>query len=91
MATIRTTTGALLAALLIEGCVSPAPRFEEHFGQSVRANLTAQLANPAASASTNPVDGIDGHAARAAQERYEKSFAQPDPAANSSLVKNMGE
>jgi hypothetical protein len=39
------------------------------------------VANPAAAANTNPASGIDGKAARAAQERYEKSFAQPEQSA----------
>jgi hypothetical protein len=79
MATIR-TGAALVLALALAGCVSPAPRFDNHFGDAVRANLAAQVANPAASANPDPVSGIDGRAARGAQERYEKSFTQPEPA-----------
>jgi type IV pilus biogenesis protein CpaD/CtpE len=55
----------------------------------VRANLAAQVANPAAAANPNPVQGMDGRAARGAQERYEKSFAQPE-APPSSLVGTAG-
>jgi len=88
MATIRTGAATLLAlalALALAGCASPAPRFDDHFGEAVRANLAAQVANPAAAANPDPVRGVDGRAARAAQERYEKSFVQPEPA-TSSLV-----
>ncbi|TFW29726.1 hypothetical protein [Massilia horti] len=88
MATIR-LGAALLLVLLVGGCVSPAPRFDARFGESVRANLAAQVANPAASANANPVRGIDGRAARGAQERYEKSFAQPE-SAPAALVSSMG-
>jgi outer membrane murein-binding lipoprotein Lpp len=88
MATIRTGAAAL-AALVLAGCVSPAPRFDSHFGEAVRANLAAQVANPAAAANPNPVQGMDGRAARGAQERYEKSFAQPE-APPSSLVGTAG-
>jgi hypothetical protein len=80
MATIRMVAAGVVVVLL-HGCVAPAPRFEGSFGDSVRANLAAQVANPAAAANTNPASGIDGKAARAAQERYEKSFAQPEQSA----------
>lgn len=87
MATIRFTC-ALLLALLVQGCVAPAPRFDHYFGSSVRANLAAQVAQPAAAANSNPAAGVDGKAARAAQERYERSFAQPDKAAQTSLLES---
>jgi outer membrane murein-binding lipoprotein Lpp len=77
MATIRTGAAVLLACMLA-GCVSPTPRFDNHFGDSVRANLAAQVANPAAAANPDPVQGVDGRAARGAQERYEKSFTQQE-------------
>jgi hypothetical protein len=65
------------ALLALAGC-SSSPRIDDHFGEAVRANLSAQVANPAASNNANPAAGIDGHAARAAQERYEKSFTQAE-------------
>jgi type IV pilus biogenesis protein CpaD/CtpE len=77
----------LLAAVLLHGCVASAPRFDSRFGDSVRANLAAQVANPAAAANPDPASGIDGRAARGAQERYEKSFAQPEPAPAALVVK----
>jgi hypothetical protein len=87
MATIRiATTGALLA--LFAGC-STSPRIEEHFGEAVRANLSAQVASPKAAPNTNPAAGMDGPAARNAQERYEHSFAQPDKQ-DTSLIATMG-
>jgi hypothetical protein len=63
---------ALLAAL--SGC-STTPRFNSHFGEAVRANLAAQVLDPAAAANTNPVTGVDGVAANAAHERYQRSFS----------------
>lgn len=74
-----------LLALVLQGCTS-SPRIEEHFGEAVRANLAAQVAHPAPATSTNPARGLDGNAARAAQERYERSFVQP-PASDTTLVK----
>jgi len=76
--------GATLLVLL-QGC-SSTPRFNGHFGASVRANLTAQLNDPAAAANTNPAHGVDGTAALAAQERYQRSFKEHDPNANQPLI-----
>jgi predicted Zn-dependent protease len=65
------------ALLALAGC-SSSPRIDNHFGEAVRANLSAQVVNPAASNNANPAAGVDGHAARSAQERYEKSFTQTE-------------
>ena len=75
MATCKTIV--CVAALLLQGC-STAPRFDKHFGASVRANLAAQTIAPHNAANANPALGIDGPAARAAQARYQRSFAQPE-------------
>ncbi len=74
---------ALLA--LLQGC-SSTPRFNDNFGASVRSNLAAQVLDPAAAANTNPVHGVDGAAALAAQERYQRSFKEHDPAASQPLI-----
>lgn len=86
--TTRTIAG-IVALLLLQGC-STAPRFDKNFGESVRANLAAQTIDPRAAANTNPATGIDGAAARAAHERYQRSFTQPDNAANAPLLKTLG-
>ena len=80
----------VLAALLgaaLQGC-SSTPRFNDHFGETVRANLSAQVLDPAASANVNPANGVDGAAALAAHERYQRSFKDPDPGANQPMVGN---
>ncbi|MCS0658901.1 hypothetical protein [Massilia terrae] len=83
-----TATACVLLALA--GC-SSSPRIDDHFGEAVRANLSAQVANPAASNNANPALGIDGHAARAAQERYQKSFAQPEAETKPALILGSGQ
>ena len=75
--------------VLLQGC-STAPRFEKNFGVSVRANLAAQTVDPRGAANANPASGIDGPAARAAHERYQRSFAQPESAPTESLVNTIG-
>jgi len=87
MATCKTI--ACVAALLLMGGCSTAPRFDRNFGASVRANLAAQTIAPQNGANTNPATGIDGPAARGAQARYQQSFAQPEPAP-APVIKIMG-
>lgn len=84
---IRSNQLMLLALLgvTLQGC-SSTPRFNDHFGASVRANLAAQVIDPAAAANTSPASGVDGAAARAAHERYQRSFKETDASAASPLV-----
>ncbi len=86
--TTRTIAG-IVALLLLQGCAT-APRFEKNFGSSVRANLTAQTIDPHGAANANPATGIDGPAARAAHERYQKSFVHPGSAADAPLLNTLG-
>jgi type IV pilus biogenesis protein CpaD/CtpE len=79
----------LLSGAALQGCAST-PRFNEHFGTAVRANLSAQVINPAAAANADPVFGVDGAAARAAQERYQRSFKESDASADRPLVNASG-
>jgi hypothetical protein len=75
---------ALLAAAL-QGC-STTPRFNDQFGASVRANLSAQVLDPAAAANTDPAIGTEGAVAAAAHERYLHSFKEADAGASKPLV-----
>ncbi len=70
-----------LAAAMAQGCAQQGPRWEREFGGAVRANLAAQVLDPAAGANADPASGVDGRAARGAIERYQRSFAlPPEPA-----------
>jgi outer membrane murein-binding lipoprotein Lpp len=68
---------AALTGVLLCGC-STTPRFNEHFGQSVRANVAAQVLDPAAAANTNTAAGMEGGAAAIAHGRYQESFKEPE-------------
>jgi type IV pilus biogenesis protein CpaD/CtpE len=76
---IRVSIAAALA-LLLSACATT-PQADARFGQSVRAAVSAQIAQPDAARNPRPVLGIDGRAARAAQEHYERSFGKGDAAA----------
>ena len=86
--TTRTIAG-IVTLLLLQGC-STAPRFEQGFGKAVRANLGAQTVDPRGAANPNPAAGIDGAAARAAHQRYQQSFIQPDSVANGPQLNTLG-
>ena len=74
---------ALLAPVVLASCASaPTPMLDQHFGEAVNAAKAAQIINPDASLSTDPVAGVDGQAANAAVDRYHKSFTQPAPSGN---------
>jgi type IV pilus biogenesis protein CpaD/CtpE len=66
-----------LAGMLLYGC-STTPRFNNNFGTSVRANMAAQVLDPAAAANTNPAAGMEGGAAAIAHGRYQDSFKEPE-------------
>jgi type IV pilus biogenesis protein CpaD/CtpE len=79
----------IAALLLLQGC-SSAPRFEKNFGAAVRTNLSAQTIDPRGASNTNPATGIDGPAARAAHERYQRSFVQPGSATGAPMLNTLG-
>ena len=57
---LRVLTPAALA-LLLSACAATTPQADARFGQSVRATLASQVAQPAAVRNANPVSGVDGH------------------------------
>lgn len=66
-------------AMLLSACAATTPDWDRHFGQAARATLAQQVLHPAAAGNSDPVAGMDGRAASAAQARYQKSFAEPKP------------
>lgn len=78
----------VLAALgLLAACASPTPDYDRRFGESVRHNRQAQVADPQAGARDDAMAGLDGSGAREAMQRYRDSFKQPPPVVN---VINIG-
>ena len=78
---IRAAVCAGLSAVLA-GCLTSTPHWDATFGDSVNQIKEMQTLNPQASANTDPVSGIDGPAAAAAQKSYAKSFTAPTPPTN---------
>jgi hypothetical protein len=82
------TLAALAALSTLSGCAATAtPNVDAHFGEAVLAARALQTINPDAARNPDPVNGIDGRAARDAMGRYHDSFKTPPPSFN---VINIG-
>jgi len=66
-----------LAAIL--GACSPS-RLQMDYGTSYQLQKFNQIANPEAGKKVEPAEGMDGRAAQAAEEKYQKSFEKEPPA-----------
>ena len=80
----RLPCAPLLSLLsLLAGCAATTtPVLDSHFGESVALLKSQQILYPDAYRNTNPVSGIDGKAGVSAYQRYQKSFAAPEPQPN---------
>jgi len=79
---------ALGASVVLCGCVSSTPVFDDVHGQSVRALHAQQILSPEASTKNRSrvPEGMDGRAARENLERYHRSFQQPQRQGNPFVI-----
>jgi hypothetical protein len=70
------------ACTTLAACLSSTPTWDKTFGSAVTQITVMQTLNPAASDNDDPVAGIDGPAAQAAQTNYAKSFTKITPPTN---------
>ena len=68
----------LLASFAASGC-GTTPRLDRQFGRSVDLLRAQQVINPQAGLNRDPVTGLDGKAAVAGYNAYQKSFSAPVP------------
>lgn len=85
--TMRTPILLALAAAALAACAFYPSSVDERFGSAVMGARAQQTVDPGAAARRGPPAGIDGQAAKASVERYEKSFEVPPPPVN---VLNIG-
>lgn len=71
---------AMLVLLASSGCATT-PMLDKNFGKSVALLRAQQIVEPQAALNRDPVAGMDGKAANAAYETYQKSFTAPAPQA----------
>jgi hypothetical protein len=77
IARIASAGAAGAIAALLAACAATTPQWDAHFGDATRIALAQQVIAPAAVRNADPVAGMDGRAAAQAQQRYQKSFAEP--------------
>nr|WP_057927395.1 hypothetical protein [Burkholderia ambifaria] len=73
-------------AFALAGCMSSSPVWDSRFGDSVRAVTQAQIIDPHAADHAAARPGVDGSAAAAALDNYDKSFKQPEPKGNAFVI-----
>lgn len=77
--------GALLL-LGLAGCMATTPYVDAHLGEATTDMRNAQIMNPSASRNMAAPNGMDGPAAKAAYDRYQKSFKAPEPNSNTFTI-----
>lgn len=85
---------AALPVCLLAACMPMTPHLDSHFGDAVNIAKAQQIIDPDAGkkAASNPdravseVRGVDGKAAQAAMENYDKSFKAPPPTTISNTI-----
>lgn len=87
VASASTACVAAAVGLLLSGCASTTPNYDERFGEAVRHNRQAQVIHPAPPQVSEAAAGLDAQTARAALQRYRDSFRAPPPVIN---VINLG-
>ncbi|PXX33784.1 MULTISPECIES: hypothetical protein [Burkholderia] len=84
---VRRAALAAPLAFALAGCMSSTPVWDSRFGDSVRTVMQAQIIDPhAAEHAASAASGIDGAAAAAALDNYDKSFKQIQPPANAFVI-----
>lgn len=70
----------MLVLAVTSGC-GTTPALDRNFGRSVALLRAQQVVSPQAALNRDPVAGMDGKAANAAYDSYQKSFTAPVPQA----------
>ncbi|MPV54977.1 hypothetical protein CFB46_33595 [Burkholderia sp. HI2761] len=83
---VRRAALAVPLAFALAGCMSSTPVWDSRFGDSVRTVMQAQIIDPHAGEHTASASGVDGSAAAAALDNYDKSFKQITPPSNAFVI-----
>ena len=76
----------MLAAATLCACAETTPRWDSQFGVHTRTAFAQQIIDPAAARKAAPPTGMDGRAAQAAYENYQRSFSDTKPQAPTFLI-----
>lgn len=83
---MRLITLTAAAVLLLAGCAYPSA-VQDNFGRAVVGARAAQVIDPDAPSRAPAPQEVDGQAAKASIDRYQKSYQSPPPPVN---VFNIG-
>jgi hypothetical protein len=75
-----------LALSTLAACASTTPNWDQQFGSNARIALARQIIDPGAGRNTDPVAGMDGRAANAGYERYQRAFSGTTPQAPTFII-----
>ena len=70
-------SGLFFLTAMLGGCAPS--RLEMDYGTSHQLQKFNQIANPEAGKKVQPAEGMDGHAAQATKETYQKGFEKEPP------------
>ena len=84
-------TLVFIGAIALSGCAVSRMRLSDDYGQALRQDLVAQVADPDAHYKGLPAPGSDGHRVALAVERYNHNLVvQPTSTATSSVTVGGG-
>ncbi|AIO30217.1 hypothetical protein NUV25_08700 [Burkholderia pseudomultivorans] len=86
LAFARRATLAVPLSFALAGCMSSSPVWDSRFGESVRTVTRAQIIDPHAAEHAPSVPGVDGNAAAAALDNYDKSFRQVETKSDAFVI-----
>ena len=81
--------GALL--ILVASCAPSPVKLAPDFGHSVKSAIDSQRLHPESRANLDPVEGLDGTAAKIAIEQYRATFEEAEPAAEKGIFAVAGQ
>ena len=79
-------SASVVGLLILAGCTSTTPNLDQNFGSGLNLIKGQQILNPQAMQNANPVNGIDGIAAKSAYDAYQKSYKSPEPQTGSLTI-----
>lgn len=79
-----------MAVAVLAGCAATTPQIDARQGTAARTMRVQQTLNPEASRNTDPVQGLDGKAAKGALDNYRDSFRTPPSEASQVLSIGVG-
>ncbi|MFT5642666.1 MAG: outer membrane murein-binding lipoprotein Lpp [Janthinobacterium sp.] len=79
-------SAGIVCSLVLAGCASTTPNLDQHFGSSLKLIKAQQILNMQAAYNVNPVQGLDGMAAKSAYDAYQKSYKSAQPQSGSYVI-----